>query len=180
MLDFTMERIPTHDGSEVHFKVSSSIHNEFWTYIKEVGAKHNNFFRIRIDPPFRPRKTGYRSGSARLHGHCADLAEQLTDESKGIRYSPEQVKQAMKRMAASEHGWPTFMDIDGTEQPMSEADASVEQETFINRVIQKFADFHGFYLTEYDDADPKHPIAYRSIGGRTKAEMVEYWKERGV
>ena len=180
MLDFTMERIPTHDGSEVHFKVSSSIHNEFWMYIKEVGAKSNNFFRVRIDPPFRPRRTGYRSGSARLHGHCKDLAEQLTDEAKGIRYTPEQVKEAMKRMASSEHGWTTYLALDGTEQPMSEADASVEQETFINRVLQRFADEHGLYLTEYDDTDPKHPIAYRSIGGRTRAEMAVYWQERGI
>lgn len=63
---------------------------------------------------------------------------------------------------------------------MSEGDASVEQETFINRVLQRYADIHGFWLTEYDDdTDPEHPIAYRSVGGRTRKEMETYWKERG-
>ena len=180
MLDYSLHRKQTGDGSVICFEVSSSIHNDVWSYIKEVGAKTNDHFRVRIDRPFRPRRTGYRSGSARLHGHCADLAEQLTDESKGIRYSADQVKQAMKRMAASERGWPTYLDIDGTEQPMSEADASIEQETFINRVLQRFADVHGFFLTEYDDTDPENPIAYRSIGGRTRAEMAIYYQERGV
>jgi hypothetical protein len=147
----------------------------------EVGAKTNDHFRVRIDRPFRPRRTGYRSGSARLHGHCANLAEQLTDEKKGIIYTADQVKQAMKRMAASEGGWPTTLDVlDGTEQPMSEADASMEQEVFINRVLQRYADIHGFWLTEYDDTDPKNPVAYRSVGGRTRKEMETYWKERGL
>lgn len=111
MLDFTFHRKQTGDGSQIAFEVSGAIHNELWSYIVEVGAKTNDHFRVRIDRPFRPRRTGYRSGSARLHGHCADLAEQLTDEKKGIIYTPEKVKDAMKRMAASEGGWPTYLDI---------------------------------------------------------------------
>ena len=180
-VDFTLHRKQTGDGSQIAFEVSGAIHNDLWAYIVEVGAKTNEHFRVRIDRPFRPRRTGYRSGSARLHGHCADLAEQLTDEKKGIIYTPDQVKQAMKRMAASEGGWPTTLDVlDGTEQPMSEADASMEQEVFINRVLQRYADIHGFWLTEYDDTDPKNPVAYRSVGGRTRKEMETYWKERGL
>jgi hypothetical protein len=109
-----------------------------------------------------------------------DLAEQLTDESKGIHYTPDQVKQAMKRMAASAGGWPTYLDIlDGTEQPMSEGDASMEQETFINRVLQRFADEHNFWLTEYIDPEKPELGTYRSIGGRSQEEMRQYYAERG-
>jgi hypothetical protein len=172
---FNARLVRTGDGRQLVFERPKESHNEVWDFLNTTGKRTNDFFRLRIDRPFRPRKTGPRSASNRVHGHCADLAEQLTDEARGVRYTAEQVKAAMKRMAVAE-GWPTYLDLDGTEQPMSEADASVEQETVLNRVIQRFADQHGFWLTEYHEEEGKSPVPYKSIGGRTKAEMDLHWK----
>jgi hypothetical protein len=181
MLDYTLERIPTHDGSEVHFKVSSSIHNEFWTYVKEVGKKHNNFFRVRIDPPFVARTTGPRSQSARFNGHCADLAEQLLSTAKQ-NYSQSEIRDAMKRMAVAD-GYPTHMTIDGIEEPNSEASLSKGEMSILLRRQQLYADSHNFWLKEYaEDIDEKGNrtlYPYRSLHGRTREEMQKYYEERG-
>ena len=124
----------------------------------------------------RPRSTGYRSQSNRFHGHCNDIAEQVVDARGEPVYTPAQVAAAMKRMAVSD-GWPTMLSLDGTEEPMSEANASVEQEMVLLRVQERFADEHGLWLREYDDSVAP-PIPYKSIGGRTRREMEVYWREQ--
>lgn len=109
--------------------------------------------------PHRPRSTGPRSQNSRIHGNCKDIADQLTD------YTPEQVKDAMKRMAVGE-GYPTVLTLDGIEEGKPTRDSSIEEAKIILDVIQRFADTHGLYLTEYDDDGP-----YQTVGGRPRNEM---------
>jgi hypothetical protein len=159
------------DLSRATFEINSAIRREWWWHLDAIGAKSNDHFEVTIGRPFRPRKTGYRSGSARLHGHCHDLAEQMAKESQNVGKLAERIKAAMKRMTAGEGLWRTFLDIDGTEQPISEAEASVEEESAINRILQRFADEHGFWLTEFIDKEKPELGTYRSIGGRSQKEM---------
>jgi hypothetical protein len=112
--------------------------------------------------PHRPRSTGPRSQNSRIHGNCQNIADQLRD------YTPEQVKAAMKRMAVSD-GYPTMLSLDGIEVPKPTRYASVEEAKLVLDVIQRFADEHSLYLTEYDDDGP-----YQTVGGRTREEMRNY------
>lgn len=135
-------------------------------YIKRCGEKHNGYVRISIDTPARPRTTGPRSQEARFRGHCDDIAQQIPE------YSATEIAEAMKRMAVSE-GYPTHLSLDGVETPDSTATLTVEQETILLRVQDRFADEHGLWVTEYDDT-VKPPVAYRCVGGRTRKEMEAY------
>ena len=136
--------------------------------IAKCNEKHGGYMRLVIDKPFVPKTTGERSINNRIHGHCEDIAEQLSDP----RYDQDTVYRAMKRMSVSE-GYPTQLSIDGVEEPKSMADASEEEALIVNRVIQRYADMHGFWLTEYDDS-VKPPVPFRSLGGRTRQEMDTY------
>ena len=208
MLDFTLHRKQTGDGSQIVFEVNGSIHNELWMYVKEVGKKYNDYFRVRIDPPFQPRTTGPRSQSARFNGHCQDLMEQMVDARTGAPlYTLSEIREAMKRIAR-EDGYPTHMSLDGIEVCDSESSLSKQQMTALLRRQQLFADTHGYWLTEYDESDcpeclmgyvkgeaqgevtsqkcprckgkGKMLVAYRSLQGRTLEEMRRYQAERGV
>lgn len=202
MLDYTLPLVRTGDGSLCMFEISRSIHNDWWSYINEIGEKTNDHFRIRVDHPFRPRTTGPRSQSARFRGHCEDLSEQIVNERGERIYMPKQIAEAMKRMSV-EHGYPTHMTLDGVEEADSEASLSIEQEAILLRTQQTYADSHDLWLTEYSedkcmtcagtgfartdlgvaiecgDCKAKGTITttYRSVHGRTKAEMDHWWKD---
>jgi hypothetical protein len=177
-VDYTFHLKRTGDGSVMAFEVSGGVvHNELWNFLNIVGAKTNDHFRLRIDAPFRPRKTGPRSGSNRLHGHCQDIAEWLIDDDGQPLYTADQVKAAMKRMTAGEGHWRTRLSLDGAEEPISEADASQEEENWANKTLERFADEHRIPLTEYVDPEDPKKGTYKSIGGRTYEEMKAYWRE---
>lgn len=118
----------------------------------------------------RPRTTGYRSQSNRFRGHCDDIAGQIKDGVDGVQsYSSHEIAEALKRMAVYQ-GWPTKLSPDGIEVPISEAEASVEEEQILLMVQQQFADAHDLWLIEYDDSVAP-PIPYKSVAGRTRKEM---------
>lgn len=128
----------------------------------ELAKLGHDYARVRVTVPQRPRTTGYRSQNSRLHGHCQDIADQL-----GGIYSRDVVKDAMKRTAVTE-GYPAvWSDLHGEVIPLPTRDASIEQMHLLLEVIQRYADEHGLYLTEYDEEGP-----YRSIGGRSRDEMA--------
>ena len=77
MLDFTLHRKQTGDGSQIAFEVSAAIHNTLWSYIKTVGSKTGEYFRVRIDRPFKPRSTGEWSQNHHLRGHEQQLASAM-------------------------------------------------------------------------------------------------------
>ncbi len=176
--DITLRLRRTGDGSLMSFEIGAAPHNEVWHFLNAIGVKTNDYFRVRVDPPLRPRRTGFRSGSARLHGHCQDIADWLTDENGTPLYTMEQVKDAMKRMTAGEGHWRTRLSLDGKEEPISEADASQEEENWINKVLEKFADENDIPLTEYIDPEDPKKGTYKSIGGRTYDQMKEYWRKK--
>jgi hypothetical protein len=144
MIDFTMHRIVTHDGSRICFEVSGSVHNELWQFVKQIGAKHNEHYRVRIDPPFQPRTTGPRSQQTRFEGHCEDIAEQL-----GIPKS--RVREALKRMAVTQDGYPARMGMDGVMEPESTSAVSKQEMSALIRRQSSYADMNNLWLTEYDE-----------------------------
>lgn len=127
-----------------------------------LASSPSGYFFIEIKRPFRPRTTGRRSQCNRFRGGCRDIAEQLG-------YEPEQIADALKRMAVEE-GYPTRYAIDGAKIPISEAACSVEEESLLIKVMNRFADQYSLYLTEYGDDG----VPYRTVGGRTRKEMEGY------
>ena len=202
MIDFTLHRKQTGDGSQIAFEVSPAIHNELWQFVKEIGAKHNEHYRVRIDPPFQPRTTGPRSQQTRFEGHCEDIAEQL-----GIPKS--RVREALKRMAVTQDGYPARMGMDGVMEPESTSAVSKQEMGALIRRQASYADMNNLWLTEYDEEkcdacfglgevanEEKTPgslvmvkcpacrgkkmrlVPYRSLHGRTREEMRKLKEEK--
>ena len=123
---------------------------------------------VKLGYPRKPISKGERGQMNRIHGQCHDIAIQLSVGGK--EYTTDDVKEAMKRMSVG-IGYRTEMnDIDGVEQPISLADATMEEAGFVTTTINRFADAHNLWLTEYDEST-NPPTPYRSLHGRTRAEM---------
>lgn len=130
--------------------------------LDNLRGKHVTQVHVELRPPFRARTTGDRSQNNRLWGHCTDIAQQLIGDDGLPLYTPEDIKEAMCRMAVEE-GYPTTLSLDGVEQPKRTRNASVEELSIVLNVIQRFADVHGLWLTEYDERGP-----YRTVAGRPR------------
>ncbi|MCF7949881.1 MAG: hypothetical protein K9M94_14935 [Spirochaetia bacterium] len=132
--------------------------------IEEARKKGISQLKWEITLPRKPRSKGPRSQNNRIWGNCQDIADQLGE------YTAEEIKAAMQRMAVDD-GYPTKMSVDGKEIPKPTSTVSSEEAKILLDVIQKFADEQSLYLTEYDGQGP-----YKTVGGRTREEMREYWK----
>ena len=136
----------------------------------EKAAKRGGYITLSISLPKRPKTTGERSQLNRHWGHCEDIADQLSTIKRS--YTKREIDDALRRMAVSEH-LPTFLNIDGQEEPIHLSEMSVEEANIVETVKQRFCDKNGLWITEYDD-EVLPPVPYRSIGGRTRAEMAVY------
>lgn len=136
--------------------------------LESAYRKGMNQLSVELSLPHRSRSTGPRSQNNRIWGHCEDIAEQLIDPESGKqKYTREEVKDAMMRFAVAE-GYPTkWSDLHGEVIPIPTREASVEEAQIVLEVIQRFADRHALWLTEYD----LDGVPYRSVGGRTREEM---------
>lgn len=140
--------------------------------VERALAKHNGYIALELREPFRPRTTGSRSQNSRFWGHCEDIAAQVYPE-----LSPEAGKQrvhdGMLRMSVAE-GYVTYLDLNGVETPLPSAEASMEQLGLVLKVQQRYADVHNLWLHEYLEDGPWRGRVYRTIGGRTLREMMNY------
>lgn len=114
--------------------------------------KGDMWFAWAMDLPRRPRKTGYRSGSAHFHGHCQTIAEDTGNDF-------EDVKMYLKRRAIR-RGYPMQMGkdgkiryslVDGLPLPQSEADASIEQENMLIEEAHQLGAELEVRLIEYEE-----------------------------
>lgn len=149
--------------------LETTVPRDFLDAVKRLAdkahEKHGGFLTIRLELPRRPRTTGKHSQNNFAHGASADIALQLSTPER--EYGTTDVYEAMKRLAVKE-GYPTvYEELDDSVQPKHLADATMEEAAIVCRVMTKFADEHGFWLTRYD----KQGIAYRSLGGRSRKEM---------
>ena len=139
------------------------------------------------------KRTGARTPLNRFKGHSADIAEQLR-VIYDIDCTPDDVAQYGKRLAIP-YGYPCLefkartlkgsarLGLAGHEFesvliPKSMGDPMIT-DTHIglaNTVLASLADQYNLWLTEYDgpidDPDAK---PYRTIGGRSRAEMLSYF-----
>jgi hypothetical protein len=120
------------------------------------------YLSLTIDLPKRPRSTGKHSQNSRVFGHCADIAKQLS--AGDVTYSTEKIYAAMKLMAMKAGEWPSAKDEEGQAivnpitkelEPMSQADATMEEDYRLDKYITWWADTNNLWLTEYVNKIPK-------------------------
>jgi hypothetical protein len=107
----------------------------------------------------------------RIHGGFRALAEQAKEST----YKMEKVKSDMKWLATA-NGYPMKKKrvriskdkYKEWEEPASLKDQPTEVGTILWMTLQEVADFRGLYLYEYNAQEKP----YRTISGRTEAEMV--------
>lgn len=143
--------------------------------LERSREKCGGYLNVRFDLPHRPRSTGLHSQNSRFYGHCEDIAEQVLGEDGKPQYTKDQIHDAMLRMAVGD-GYQTYLDLNGVETPLPSAQASVEQMNLVDRIMQRYADTHVFWLTEYVAEGPRKGEVYKSIGGRSIEEMEKYEK----
>jgi len=150
MLEFTA-RIEEASAKLFAVKTPSGMGPALEEIAKKCAA---GYISLRLAPPRRPRTTGPRSQNSGFHGWCEDIAAQT-----GI--DAGRVKEAMKRLAVKDGYPPTYNPVDDAVEPKPTHEATVEEMSVLMRVVQRFADEHSFWLTEYIDGVP-----VRCIGGR--------------
>jgi len=179
-IDYVLPLKKLGDGRLLCFELQSQeARNVVWSYVERLGPKANFHFRVQVGQVVKPITRGYRSLMNRHWGHCSDIAQQLTDESKGIRYTKEMVDRALRTLAVREKdGLRTFYnEITDDVEPIHMSECSAKEANLIELVKQRFCGDR-FWLTEY--IDPLHPEkgSYKSVGGRTFTEMEAYWREQ--
>lgn len=148
--------------------IPSDMHDVISLLSKQSNEKHAGHMTFALSLPRRPRSVGERSQNSRHWAHCQDIANQLGDS--GHTYTKEDIDAALRRMSVRE-GLPTFLNIDGAEEPIHCSEMSVEEASMVERVKQRFADEHNLWLTEYIDPENPKVGTYRSIGGQSYTEM---------
>lgn len=152
--------------------IPAAFGDELDALIESANNRRISQLSIELKLPHRPRSTGYRSQNSRLYGNCESLAEQLVENGEPL-YTEEQIKDAMMWLAVEE-GYPTiYSELHKKVLYKPSRYATIEELDIVLRAIQKFADEHGFWLIEYDDQG-----TYRSIGGRSRKEMEDYYDKR--
>ena len=117
--------------------------------------------------------TERRGINRRIHGNIKALVEQ----AKNKTYDFYDTKRLMKILSAEFDGYPKekkkikfkgkVLEII---EPASLANQSDAVALTLCMTIQTFADERNLYLIEYDENE----IPFRSLAGRTQAQMVEY------
>lgn len=116
--------------------------------LQEAERKHGGHVTVKISTPHRPRSTGKGSQSAHFHGHVQSIAMETGQPA-------EDVKSYLKAKAV-DLGYPMLMDTEGnpilnlwgTYQGISEADASVEDEIKLIEAAHMLAADLGIRLIE--------------------------------
>lgn len=170
MFDGCLKRRKTGNQNILSFEIPPTQTDVVWNHILQVEEKTNGYHRVRLGKPSQPRSTGYRSQNHRIRGHCKDISDQI----KYKEWNPGMVHDLMKLKAVETGGY-RYMKFGNYILPFSEADINKEEANLLIEIIQQFADERSFWLTEYDDLGRK----YKSVGGRTRSEMVEYEKQYG-
>ena len=153
--------------NKIGFKFQDVFVDSVAQLLGEAARRNISQLCVKLQLPFRPRSTGYRSQNSRFHGHCKDIADQCVDEAGRLIYSQEEIKEYLKREAVKE-GYPTkWSPLDEAVIPIGTSEASVEDMGVLIQVVNRCADEHSFWLTEYDENN----VPYKSLAGRTRAEM---------
>lgn len=123
--------------------------------------------------------TGERSLMNRIHGGFKALSEQSKDMK-----DEKEMKQFIKKVAMLENDYPSYgkpvrmlkggkIKTIVVTWPESLSGQSTQNGMIVMQTIQEIADAHNLYLYEYDEKGG----VYRSVGGRTRAQMDEYIKD---
>jgi len=143
-----MQRIITGHEDQIAFQIPELYRDALWMFVKKHYKKYNDHYIVEIKTPHRPRTTGKHSQCNCLHGWISFFCIETGNDF-------HQVKMYIKKKAIS-RGYPPMLnekgemiyDLYGDVLPMSEADASVEQEILLIEEMQQLADEYNIRLPE--------------------------------
>jgi len=167
MIAFLARRIRTGDPRVISFEAPPEWEGALRILFERCKKHHEDAVHLTLGTPRKARSVGRGSQNNGIRGWCGEIADQMSTPDEAI--DPEDVYQAMKRIAVGELGYPTVLNpVDGKEEPISISQASTEQASMVIRVVKRFADEHGFYLTEIVEGRPM-----RLLGGKVPAKSKE-------
>lgn len=122
--------------------------------VERAMARHNGYIGIETYEPFRPRRTGYRSGSAHFHGHCQSISDDTGNDFEDVKLYLK--RRAMRRgypAQTTKDGKIRYSLVDGLPLPQSEAKASIEQENMLIEEAHQLGAELGVTLIEYEEGN---------------------------
>lgn len=105
--------------------------------------KHGGYCSLVVDVPFRPRSTGKGSQNSHAWGHASQIAKESGDTVDAIM--SEAKRRAISRGYPVDHVSKLIGPV-----PISQADASIEDEICLINELHQIADFLGIILEEGD------------------------------
>ena len=135
-----VQRLKTGSRAAMSYELPDKFRSTFWTMVERAKT---NFWCLKISKPKVPRTTGPKSQCNAGNGFCQQIAMH-TGNSFAV------VKMYTKVEAI---GWGyTFETMpDGTVMPISEADASTQDDYYWIQAIKQLADELGIRLIEEDE-----------------------------
>ena len=111
--------------------------SEWDNFCKIMDEKHGGYHSLKIDKPYKPRSTGYRSQNHHLHGHIRQIAIE-TYHNMG------EIKDYIKTECPE---WP-WVDVLGKMKPKSESELTSEQAAAAIEFCHRLAAEQGIRLVE--------------------------------
>jgi len=149
-----VRRIETLRPNVISFEVLSEnqLHALNRLFYKQEHQKKNNYYQVRIKPPFRPRTTGKNSQCNRFNGGIQLICQETGNDFYDV-------KMYLKRKAIA-RGYPMQVDekgnivyslIDGEPVPISESEASIEEaKLLIDELEELMSQFDIHWDDNYD------------------------------
>ena len=140
-----VERVKDYAGY-IRFKLTPTQETIIRAFIldREYNKKKPAYYKLTIEPPFKPRTTGWKSQNHRINGFIQQIAM-----ATGNSFSA--VKERMKELAI-DRGYPIEILPDGSIKPKSESEISTIEAGYLIDTIEQFAAEWGIELVE-DDGD---------------------------
>lgn len=102
-----------------------------WRELIRKGARHGDYFALKVGLVRRTRSTGEGSQNHHINGHVAQIAQETGNDFLAV-------KMFLKAEAIGE-GWPFSTLPDGSVVPRSESEATVEEASILIETIHRFA-----------------------------------------
>lgn len=146
-LQFLLKRISTKNKDIISFDINK-YKDIIWPFVSKNIKKHNDYYLVTISNPKRLRTTGKNS-----QNHCLNGWIQFFCVETGNDF--HQVKMYVKKKAIS-RGYPIQKDDNGNYKtdlygdpmPISEADASIEQASFLIEEMNQLAAEYNIILPQ--------------------------------
>jgi hypothetical protein len=107
--------------------------------LRACKEKHNDYVKITVENPYKPRSTGKGSQNSHAWGHCQQIANELGCELHDVEY--------IAKVRAIKRGYPISTTL-GMQLPKSQKDINTQECGYLIEEYHQIAAENGIFLKE--------------------------------